>query len=53
MWKTYFKQYLDEKFPLFLQDKPWNYKDDLCVIGAWDLYAAACMMAYSEQLRRA
>lgn len=39
MWKTYFKQYLDKKFPLFLQDKPWNYKDDLCVIGAWDLYA--------------
>ena len=40
MWKTYFQQYLAEKFPLFLQDKPWNYKDDLCVIGAQDLRAA-------------
>ena len=41
MWKTYFQHYLAEKFPQFLQDKPWNYKDDLCVIGAWDLYQAS------------
>lgn len=37
MWLTYFEQYLDQAFPKFLADKPWNYKDDLCVIGAWGL----------------
>jgi len=37
MWLTYFKQYLNETFPRFLNEKPWNYKDDLCVVGADDL----------------
>lgn len=40
MWLQYFAQYLKQKFPAFLEDKPWNYKDDLCVVGAYDLYAA-------------
>lgn len=40
MWLQYFEQYLSSKFPEFLNDKPWNYKDDLCVIGAYDLYTA-------------
>ena len=40
MWLTYFKQYLENTFPGFLRDKPWNYKDDLCVIGADDLAKA-------------
>jgi unsaturated rhamnogalacturonyl hydrolase len=40
MWQSYFKTYLDEKFRIFLNSKPWNYKDDLCVIGAYDLYKA-------------
>lgn len=37
MWLEYFSQYMETAFPLFLNDKPWNYKDDLCVIGASDL----------------
>lgn len=40
MWKEYFYSYLKEKFPRFLAEKPWNYKDDLCVVGAWDLREA-------------
>lgn len=40
MWLNYFEQYLTEQFPRFLAEKPWNYKDDLCVIGAWDLRQA-------------
>ena len=40
MWLEYFEQYLKQKFPAFLNDKPWNYKDDLCVVGAYDLYTA-------------
>ena len=34
MWLEYFARYLDLAFPRFLAEKPWNYKDDLCVIGA-------------------
>lgn len=37
MWLEYFSQYLETAFPRFLQEKAWNYKDDLCVIGAADL----------------
>ena len=40
MWLTYFKQYLNDIFPCFLAEKPWNYKDDLCVKGADDLACA-------------
>lgn len=38
MWLTYFEQYLNHFYPRLLEDKPWNYKDDLCVIGAYKLY---------------
>lgn len=34
MWLEYFTGYMEHVFPEFLRDKPWNYKDDLCVIGA-------------------
>ncbi len=34
MWLEYFSDYLKTKFPRFLCDKAWNYKDDLCMIGA-------------------
>ena len=37
MWLTYFQQFLNEDLPRFLTEKAWNYKDDLCVIGANDL----------------
>ncbi len=38
MWLSYFEDYLKTKFPQFLGEKPWNYKDDLCMIGAWQLF---------------
>ena len=34
MWLEYFEQYLDRVFPRFLSEKLWNYKDDLCMVGA-------------------
>ena len=37
MWLEYFAQYLENAFTKFLKEKVWNYKDDLCVIGAADL----------------
>lgn len=40
MWLTYFEQYFAQVLPRFLADKPWNYKDDLCMVGALDLYEA-------------
>lgn len=40
MWLTYFEQYFRQVLPRFLGDKPWNYKDDLCMVGAIDLYGA-------------
>ena len=40
MWLEYFRQYLGQEFPKFLSEKVWNYKDDLCVIGAHDLAEA-------------
>ena len=29
MWLEYFEQYLENVFPRFLEEKPWNYKDDM------------------------
>lgn len=40
MWLTYFRQFFERDFPRFLGEKPWNYKDDLCVVGADDLVKA-------------
>lgn len=40
MWLTYFDQYLQQTLPRFLSQSRWNYKDDLCVVGANDLYEA-------------
>lgn len=34
MWPGYLEHYLAVCFPRFLREKPWNYKDDLCVTGA-------------------
>ncbi len=40
MWLEYFMQYLENAFPRFLEEKAWNYKDDLCVVGAHKLAEA-------------
>ncbi len=40
MWLEYFKEFLSGAFPRYLAEKPWNYKDDLCVLGAEDLARA-------------
>ena len=40
MWLTYFEHYLNSFYPSLLADRPWNYKNDLCVIGARQLALA-------------
>lgn len=40
MWLEYFSQYMETAFPRFLSEKAWNYKDDLCLIGAKKLAEA-------------
>ena len=52
MWLEYFEQYLDRVFPRFLNEKPWNYKDDLCMVGAEDLYCATGSESWREPVRR-
>lgn len=51
MWLDYFATYLRETFPQFLREKPWNYKDDLCVVGAYDLYGATGEARWLEPIR--
>ena len=34
MWLEYFSQYMETAFPRFLSERPWNYKNDLCMTGA-------------------
>ena len=48
MWLEYFEQYLDRVFPRFLSEKLWNYKDDLCMVGAEDLYCATGSESWRE-----
>ena len=52
MWREYFEQYLNCIFPLFLKEKPWNYKDDLCVIGANRLAEATGDSHWNEAVER-
>ena len=52
-WMQYFHQYLEKQFPVFLQEKPWNYKDDLCMVGAYDLYEATGEEAFLSPIRSA
>lgn len=51
MWLNYFEQYLDTKFPRFLNEKPWNYKDDLCIVGADDLFRATGDDRWNRSIR--
>lgn len=39
-WLEYFQGYMKDTFPGFLQQEPWNYKDDLCIVGTDKLYQA-------------
>ena len=50
MWLEYFAQYLENAFPKFLKEKVWNYKDDLCIIGAADLAAATGNVEWNRYL---
>ncbi len=52
MWRTYCKQFLERDFPHYLAEKPWNYKDDLCVIGAEDLARATGDPSWRDDILR-
>ncbi len=51
MWLEYFDQYMKKAFPQFLREKAWNYKDDLCIIGAEYLAEATGNPAWREYIR--
>ncbi len=51
MWLEYFAQYLETVFPRFLEEKAWNYKDDLCVIGASYLAEATGDGKWNDYIR--
>lgn len=40
MWTTYFSQYFQTVFPQCLRKNKWNYKNDLCIAGAFCLAEA-------------
>lgn len=48
MWLEYFSQYMETAFPRFLEEKAWNYKDDLCIIGAACLAGATGESRWNE-----
>lgn len=50
MWLTYFRQFFERDFPRFLAEKPWNYKDDLCVVGADDLAMATGDLSWYDPI---
>lgn len=50
MWLEYFNRYLETTFPRFLNEKAWNYKDDLCVIGAMDLFEATGDISWNHYI---
>lgn len=52
-WKTYFERYIQKEFPSFLKGAPWNYKDDLCIIGANDLWEETQNTCYLDAMRHA
>ena len=53
MWLEYFHSYMENQFPEFLEARPWNYKNDLCMIGAWKLYEATKEEAWLDGIRSA
>lgn len=48
MWLEYFSKYMETDFPRFLREKPWNYKNDLCVMGAAMLAEATGTPAWNR-----
>ncbi|MFA9465616.1 MAG: glycoside hydrolase family 105 protein [Velocimicrobium sp.] len=50
MWIKYFTQYLETDFPQFLSDKAWNYKNDLCVVGAAYLADATKDVSWNQYI---
>lgn len=49
-WRRYFLHYAKERFPHFAFSHPWNYKDDLCMLGFGMLHAATSESAYREAI---
>lgn len=46
-WEAYFERYVQKEFPAFLKASAWNYKDDLCMIGAnglWEETQKTCFI---------
>lgn len=53
MWKSYFEWYLKQYFPQILKNKNWNYTNDLCLLGANQLFLCTHRQFYRDALLRA
>ncbi len=51
VWLEYLEGYLENVFPVFLRKKPWDHKDDLCVIGASYLSDATGDLRWERYIR--
>ncbi len=52
-WTAYFRHYLTGVFPAVLQEGPWKYKDDLCMLGANALLEATGDETYWRAMEHA
>ncbi len=50
MWDLYGKWFMEKRFPQFLQEKAWNYKDDICMLAAFYMYMATNDDAYKNSM---
>lgn len=49
-WLAYFEWYLTAYFPILLRARPWNYKDDICLIGADGLLTVTGQECFREAI---
>ena len=49
-WHRYFRRYARECFPRFAFGQPWNYKDDICVLGCLMLHRATGEAVYRDAI---
>jgi len=50
MWQEYFKQYSQKGLRSWLNRQKWNYKDDICVLGYYDMYKATGDREYVDYI---
>jgi len=51
-WHRYFRHYADVLFPAFALQIPWNYKNDICMLGSSMLFQASGEEVYRASILR-